>query len=86
MTQKELATKANVDVQSVASLEKAGSDFPSMDHINKLQKAANVRLTGSDIGGSFFGKKKTATSATSDKKGDDTSTPTSTEPASAGAA
>ena len=58
MTQKDLAVKANVDVQSVAALERTGAEFPSMDVVLKLQKAANVRLTGADIGGPLLGPKK----------------------------
>ncbi|KAK6428297.1 multiprotein-bridging factor 1, partial [Oleoguttula sp. CCFEE 5521] len=59
MTQKDLASKANVDVKAVADLERTGADFPSMDVVLKLQKAANVRLTGSNIGEPMLGKKKT---------------------------
>nr|POF01086.1 multiprotein-bridging factor 1 [Quercus suber] len=58
MTQKDLAAKANVDVASVAALERTGADFPSMDVVLKLQKAANVRLTGSNIGEPMLGPKK----------------------------
>lgn len=58
MTQKDLAAKANVDVAAVAALERTGADFPSMDVVLKLQKAANVRLTGTDIGGPMLGPKK----------------------------
>lgn len=63
MTQKDLASKANVDVAAVAALERVGADLPanSQDVINKLQRAANVRLTGDHIGEPFLGpKKKTA--------------------------
>lgn len=59
MTQKDLASKANVDVKYVADLERTGADFPAMDVVQKLQKAANVRLTGSNIGDPMLGKKKT---------------------------
>ncbi|RMY97530.1 hypothetical protein D0864_04742 [Hortaea werneckii] len=58
MTQKDLASKANVDVKDVASLERTGAEFPGMDKVLKLQKAANVRLTGSDIGAPMLGPKK----------------------------
>lgn len=58
MTQKDLAVKANVDVKEVASLERTGAEFPSMDIVLKLQKAANVRLTGSNIGEPMLGPKK----------------------------
>ena len=58
MTQKDLASKANVDVKYVADLERTGADFPAMDVILKLQKAANVRLTGSNIGEPMLGPKK----------------------------
>lgn len=58
MTQKDLASKANVDVKVVADLERPGADFPSMDGILKLQRAANVRLTGSNIGEPMLGPKK----------------------------
>lgn len=58
MTQKDLASKANVDVKYVADLERTGADFPSMDVVLKLQKAANVRLTGSNIGEPMLGPKK----------------------------
>ena len=58
MTQKDLASKANVDVKVVADLERTGADFPAMDAVLKLQKAANVRLTGSNIGEPFLGPKK----------------------------
>ncbi|KAF2169136.1 hypothetical protein M409DRAFT_64905 [Zasmidium cellare ATCC 36951] len=58
MTQKDLAVKANVDVAAVAALERTGADFPSMDIVLKLQKAANVRLTGSNIGEPMLGPKK----------------------------
>ncbi|EME46249.1 hypothetical protein DOTSEDRAFT_70296 [Dothistroma septosporum NZE10] len=58
MTQKDLAAKANVDVAAVAALERKGADFPSMDVVLKLQKAANVRLTGSNIGEPMLGPKK----------------------------
>jgi putative transcription factor len=58
MTQKDLASKANVDVAYVAALERTGADFPPMDALLKLQKAANVRLTGSNIGEPMLGPKK----------------------------
>lgn len=58
MTQKDLASKANVDVAAVAALERTGADYPSMDVILKLEKAANVRLTGSNIGQPKLGPKK----------------------------
>lgn len=58
MTQKDLANKANVDVKYVADLERAGADYPAMDAILKLQKAANVRLTGNNIGEPLLGPKK----------------------------
>lgn len=58
MTQKDLANKANVDVAAVAALERTGADFPGMDVVLKLQKAANVRLTGSNIGEPMLGPKK----------------------------
>ncbi|KAF2726242.1 MBF1-domain-containing protein [Polychaeton citri CBS 116435] len=58
MTQKDLASKANVDVKAVADLERTGADFPAMDVVLKLQKAANVRLTGANIGEPMLGPKK----------------------------
>ncbi|GIZ42547.1 hypothetical protein CKM354_000580900 [Cercospora kikuchii] len=58
MTQKDLASKANVDVAVVAALERVGADFPAMDAVLKIQKAANVRLTGSNIGQPMLGPKK----------------------------
>lgn len=58
MTQKDLAAKANVDVAAVAALERTGADFPSMDVVLKLQKAANVRLTGTNIGEPMLGPRK----------------------------
>jgi len=58
MTQKDLAAKANVDVAAVAALERTGADFPAMDVVLKLQKAANVRLTGNNIGEPMLGPKK----------------------------
>lgn len=58
MTQKDLASKASVDVAYVAALERAGADFPNMDFVQKIQKAANVRLTGQNIGSPMFGSKK----------------------------
>ena len=58
MTQKDLANKANVDVKMVADLERTGADYPAMDVILKLQKAANVRLTGSNVGEPMLGPKK----------------------------
>lgn len=58
MTQKDLATKANVDATSVALMERAGAELPSQDVITKLQKALNVRLTGTNIGGPLLGPKK----------------------------
>ncbi|EME82614.1 uncharacterized protein MYCFIDRAFT_51304 [Pseudocercospora fijiensis CIRAD86] len=58
MTQKDLASKANVDVAVVAALERTGADFPAMDAVLKIQKAANVRLTGKDIGQPMLGPKK----------------------------
>ncbi|KAF2769096.1 MBF1-domain-containing protein [Teratosphaeria nubilosa] len=58
MTQKDLASKANVDVAAVAALERTGADFPSMDVVLKLQKAANVRLTGANVGEPMLGPKK----------------------------
>ena len=58
MTQKDLASKANVDVAYVAALERTGADFPPMDALLKLQKATNVRLTGSNIGEPMLGPKK----------------------------
>ncbi|CAK4032554.1 multi -bridging factor 1-like [Lecanosticta acicola] len=60
MTQKDLAAKANVDVAAVAALERTGADFPSMDVVLKLEKAANVRLTGANIGEPKLGPKKKA--------------------------
>lgn len=60
MTQKDLASKANVDVKVVADLERTGADFPAMDAVLKLQKAANVRLTGANVGEPFLGPKKKA--------------------------
>ncbi|KAG9695214.1 MBF1-domain-containing protein, partial [Aureobasidium melanogenum] len=58
MTQKDLASKASVDVAYVAALERPGADWPGMDFVQKIQKAANVRLTGSNIGAPMFGPKK----------------------------
>ncbi|KAF2224124.1 multi protein bridging factor 1-domain-containing protein [Elsinoe ampelina] len=58
MTQKDLASKASVDVAFVAALERPGADWPAMDFVQKIQKAANVRLTGAKIGEPMFGKKK----------------------------
>ena len=58
MTQKDLANKANVDVKYVADLERAGAEYPAQDVVGKLQKAANVRLTGSNVGEPFLGPKK----------------------------
>ncbi|KAF2215595.1 hypothetical protein CERZMDRAFT_34697 [Cercospora zeae-maydis SCOH1-5] len=58
MTQKDLASKANVDVAVVAALERVGADFPAMDAVLKIQKAANVRLTGANIGQPMLGPKK----------------------------
>lgn len=58
MTQKDLAQKANVDQKDVAALERTGAEFPSMDKLLKLQKAANVRLTGANIGEPMLGPKK----------------------------
>ncbi|KAK4539434.1 hypothetical protein LTR36_010955 [Oleoguttula mirabilis] len=60
MTQKDLAVKANVDVKDVASLERTGAEFPAMDVVLKLQKAGNVRLTGTNIGEPLLGPKKKA--------------------------
>ena len=59
MTQKDLAAKAAVDVKYVADLERTGAEFPSMDVVIKLQKAANVRLTGDreNIGKPMLGPK-----------------------------
>ena len=53
MTQKDLASKASVDVAYVAARER-----PAMDFVQKIQKAANVRLTGAKVGEPMFGKKK----------------------------
>lgn len=58
MTQKDLASKASVDVAYVAALERPGADWPNMEFVQKIQKAANVRLTGSKVGEPVFGKKK----------------------------
>ena len=58
MTQKDLASKANVDVKGVADLERSGADFPAMDVVQKVQKAANVRLTGAHIGEKLLGPRK----------------------------
>ena len=58
MTQKDLASKASVDVAYVAALERPGADWPAMDFVQKIQKAANVRLTGNKVGEPVFGKKK----------------------------
>jgi putative transcription factor len=58
MTQKDLASKANVDVKYVADLERTGADYPPQDAVMKLQKAANVRLTGSNVGEPMLGPKK----------------------------
>lgn len=58
MTQKDLASKASVDAAFVAALERPGADWPSMDFVNKIQKAANVKLTGQNIGAPMFGPKK----------------------------
>ena len=58
MTQKDLASKASVDVAYVAALERPGADWPSQDFVTKIQKAANVKLTGQNVGGPMFGPKK----------------------------
>ncbi|KAF1354807.1 multi protein bridging factor 1-domain-containing protein [Delphinella strobiligena] len=58
MTQKDLAAKASVDVKFITALERPGADWPAMDFVNKIQKAANVKLTGSNIGAPMFGPKK----------------------------
>ncbi|KAJ9619907.1 multiprotein-bridging factor 1 [Taxawa tesnikishii (nom. ined.)] len=58
LQQAHLASKASVDVAYVAALERAGADWPSMDFVQKIQKAANVRLTGNNIGAPMFGPKK----------------------------
>lgn len=58
MTQDELAYKAGVGAKYVKELEKTGTEFPSAIIMTKVQRAANVRLMGSDIGGPFFGPKK----------------------------
>lgn len=58
MTQKELAAKASVDQKYVAALERKDSEFPPMNIVNFIQKAANVRLTGSHIGEPMLGPKK----------------------------
>lgn len=58
MTQKDLASKASVDVKYINALERPGADFPDMVFVTKIQKAANVRLTGSNIGQPMIGKKK----------------------------
>jgi putative transcription factor len=58
MTQKDLANKANVDVKYVADLERAGAEYPPQDVVTKLQKAANVKLTGTNIGDPMLGPKK----------------------------
>ncbi|GAB7343376.1 hypothetical protein MBLNU457_1415t1 [Dothideomycetes sp. NU457] len=58
MTQKDLASKASVDVAFVAALERPGADWPAIDFVNKIQKAANVKLTGTNIGAPMFGPKK----------------------------
>ncbi|THW56508.1 carboxypeptidase S [Aureobasidium pullulans] len=58
MTQKDLASKASVDVAYVAALERPGADWPGMDFVQKIQKAANVRLTGANVGAPMFGPKK----------------------------
>ena len=68
MTQKDLASKANVDVKYVADLERTGADFPPMDTLLKLQKAANVRLTGANLGEPMLGPKKKADAGASGKK------------------
>lgn len=60
MTQKDLANKAAVDVKYVADLERTGAEFPAMDVVMKLQKAANVRLTGANVGEPMLGPKKKA--------------------------
>jgi putative transcription factor len=60
MTQSDLANKAGVDVKYVANLERVGAEFPPMDVLMKVQKAANVRLTGSNIGEPMLGPKKKA--------------------------
>jgi len=58
MTQKDLAAKASVDVKFITALERPGADWPAMDFVNKIQKAANVKLTGTNIGAPMFGPKK----------------------------
>lgn len=58
MTQKDLANKANVDVKYVADLERTGAEYPPQDVVTKLQKAANVKLTGSNVGDPMLGPKK----------------------------
>ena len=58
MTQKDLANKAAVDVKYVADLERSGAEYPPQDVVTKLQKAANVKLTGTNIGDPFLGPKK----------------------------
>ena len=62
MKQKFPKQRLAVTAAAVAALERTGADLPqnSQDIINKLQKAANVRLTGDHIGEPFLGPKKKA--------------------------
>lgn len=59
MTQKDLANKANVDIKVVKDLERVDADRPLDDKIIKrVEKAANVKLSGKNIGDPVFGPKK----------------------------
>lgn len=60
LTQKDLATRANVPLDIVVSYEKPNSSAtPNGEHLAKLEKVLNVKLRGKDgIGGPRFPPKK----------------------------
>ncbi|KAK4981367.1 hypothetical protein LTR66_010050 [Elasticomyces elasticus] len=61
MTQKELATKANLPLAEVSRMESTGKTTdPKIqeDYVRKLEKALNVHLRGALVGQPKIGKKK----------------------------
>ncbi len=59
LTQKELATKANVPLAVVIDYERPNSTAaPNVEYLMKLEKVLGIKLRGKDIGASRFGPKK----------------------------